>query len=88
MAKILMHINYNIFLQHYEEKNANQFTCYETPNLVATWGEVQHAFISRFSDVCNEKQAIITLRGVKQWKHEMVEDYYDRFLKLCVVIPQ
>jgi hypothetical protein len=25
---------------------------------------------------------------VKQWKHETLENYYDRFLQLCVVIPQ
>jgi hypothetical protein len=36
----------------------------------------------------NERQAIIALREVKQWKHETVEDYYDKFLKFCVVIPQ
>jgi hypothetical protein len=24
---------------------------------------------------------------MKQWKHETIEDYYDKFL-LCVVIPQ
>ncbi len=36
-------------------KIASWFTHYETTNLVATWGEVQHAFISRFSDVHNER---------------------------------
>jgi hypothetical protein len=25
---------------------------------------------------------------MKQWKHEIVEDYYDKFLQLCIVIPQ
>jgi hypothetical protein len=25
---------------------------------------------------------------MKQWKHEIIEDYYDKFLQLCVVIPQ
>jgi hypothetical protein len=25
---------------------------------------------------------------MKQWKHEIIKDYYDRFLQLCVVIPQ
>ncbi len=53
-----------------------------------TWGEVQHAFISRFSDVHNERQAIIALREVKQWKHETIKNYYDKFLQLFVVIPQ
>ncbi len=38
--------------------------------------------------MCNEIRAIIALREVKQWKHEIVEDYYDKFLQLCVVIPQ
>jgi hypothetical protein len=27
-----------------------------------------------------EKQAIVALKEVKQWKHETMEDYYDRFL--------
>jgi hypothetical protein len=38
--------------------------------------------------VKSEKQAIVALREVKQWKHEIMEDYYDKFFKLCVVIPQ
>ncbi len=35
-----------------------------------------------------DSMAIVALREVKQWKHEIMEDYYDRFLQLCVVIPQ
>jgi hypothetical protein len=77
MARIIMHINYNIFRQHYEEKV--WISCYETTNLTATWGEVQHAFISRLSDVHSERQAIVALRKMKEWKHETVENY-DRFL--------
>jgi hypothetical protein len=69
-------------------KNANWFTYFETTNLVATWGEVQRAFISRYNDVHNKRQAIVALREVKQWKHEIVKDYFDNFLQLCVVIPQ
>jgi hypothetical protein len=69
-------------------KSVSWFTRFETTNLVATWGEVWCAFISRFSDVHNERQAIIALREVKQWKHEIIKDYYDKFLQLCVVIPQ
>ncbi len=64
------------------------FTCYEIANPIATWGNVQCAFISRFSDVCNKRQAIVALREVKQWKHETVKDYYGKFLQLFVVIPQ
>jgi hypothetical protein len=60
------------------------FICYETTNLVATWGEAQRPFISRFSDARNERQAIVALRQVKQWKHETMEDYYDIF----TIIPQ
>jgi len=41
------------------------FTRFETTNLVATWGEVWCAFISRFSDVHNKRQATIALREVK-----------------------
>ncbi len=36
----------------------------------------------------SERQAIVPLKEVKQWKHEIVKDYYDNFLQLCVVIPQ
>jgi hypothetical protein len=36
----------------------------------------------------NERQAIVALKEVKQWKHEIVKDYYDNFLQLCVIIPQ
>jgi hypothetical protein len=25
---------------------------------------------------------------MKQWKHETMEDYYDKILQLCIVIPQ
>jgi hypothetical protein len=38
--------------------------------------------------VRNDKQGIVTLKELKQWKHELMEDYYDIFLQLCVVIPQ
>ncbi len=69
-------------------KNANWLSCYETTIPVATWGGVQHAFISKFSDVHNKRQAIVALKAMKQWKHEIVEDYYNNFLQLCVVIPQ
>ncbi len=65
----------------------NWFTHYETKNLAITWGEVQCAFIARFSDVHNEKQVIISLREMKQWKHESVKDYYNCFIKLCAMIP-
>ncbi len=47
-------------------KCANWFTRYETVNLATTWGEVQCAFISRFSDVHIKRQAIIALREMKQ----------------------
>jgi hypothetical protein len=71
-----------------QRKSVSWFTHFETANLVATWGEVWCAFISRFSDVHNERQAIIALREVKQWKHETIKNYYDKFLQLFVVIPQ
>ncbi len=35
-----------------------------------------------------ERQAIVALRAMKTWKHEIMEDYYNIFLQLCVVIPQ
>jgi hypothetical protein len=38
--------------------------------------------------VHNKRQAIVALKAMKQWKHEIVEDYYNNFLQLCVVIPQ
>ncbi len=69
-------------------KNASWFIHYETTNRIVTWGEVQCAFISKFSDVHNKKQAIVTLREVKRWKHETMEYYYNKVFKLCVVISQ
>jgi hypothetical protein len=48
---------------------------------MATWGEVQPAFINRFSEIRSEGQVATTL------KYEYIEDYYDIFLKLCMVIP-
>jgi hypothetical protein len=81
MMKILMHINYsNSRLPHYERKNVSWFIRYETTNPITTWGKVQDPFVSRFNDVCSKKQAIVTFREVKQWKHETIEDYYDIFL--------
>jgi hypothetical protein len=41
-----------------------------------------------FSDVHSEKQAVVALKEMKQWKHEIVEDYYDKFLQLCAIKPQ
>jgi hypothetical protein len=35
-----------------------------------------------------ERQAIVALREVKQWKHETLEDYYNILLQLCAIIPQ
>jgi hypothetical protein len=55
---------------------------------MVTWGEVQCAFISRFSEMHSEGQAITTLKYTKQKKYEYVEYYYDKFLRLCIVIPQ
>ncbi len=69
-------------------KSANWFTCYKIANHTITWGKVQRAFISKFNDVCSERQAVIALKEMKQWKHEIMEDYYDRFLQLCVIILQ
>ncbi len=36
----------------------------------------------------SKRQAIVPLREMKQWKHETMENYYNKFLQLCVVIPQ
>jgi hypothetical protein len=36
--------------------------------------------------VDSERQAIVALREMKQWKHKTMEDYYNRFLQLCVII--
>jgi hypothetical protein len=50
--------------------------------------KVQRAFISWFDEICNEGQVVVALRYAKQNKYEFVKDYYDRFLWLCIVIPQ
>ncbi len=34
----------------------------------------------------SERQAIVALREMKKWKHKTMEDYYNRFLQLCVII--
>jgi hypothetical protein len=74
-----MHINYNIFLQHYDEKMRVGLLVMRQQTLLQPMGEVQRAFIPRFNDVCNKRQAIKTLREMKQWKDETMEDYYDFF---------
>jgi len=52
-----------------------------------TWDEVHWAFINQFSENHSEGQASAALKYAKQMKYEFVEDYYDRLLQLCVVIP-
>jgi hypothetical protein len=56
-------------------------------HLVTTWDEVHRAFISRLSEIHSKGQVAVALRYAKQKKYESIEDYYDRFLQLCVVIP-
>ncbi len=60
------------------------FACYETMNLVARWATAQQAFIAQFNMVWSEGHAITT----NAKKHELIEDYYENFLQLCVIIPQ
>ncbi len=45
-------------------------------------------FIIRFSEIRSEGQVIVTLQYAKQKKYELMEDYYDQFMWLCVVILQ
>jgi hypothetical protein len=52
-----------------------------------TWDEVHWAFISQFSEIHSEGQAISTLRYAKQNKYESIENYHDNFLQLRTVIP-
>ncbi len=86
MLRILMHINYIIFLQHYEEKMWVDLPIFRQQILL------QHGkkFIMRsFQDLtmCTTKdKAIVALKEMKQWKHETIEDYYDNFLQLCATI--
>jgi hypothetical protein len=61
---------------------------YEMTHPTTTWDKVQWAFINRFSEICNERQMATTLRYAKQKKYESIEDYYDKFLQLYMVIPQ
>jgi hypothetical protein len=63
------------------------FSRYGIVHIMATWDEVQWAFISWFSEICSEGQATTTLRYAKQKKYESVKDYHDKFLWLCVIIP-
>jgi hypothetical protein len=55
--------------------------------LAKTWVEVQHVFIAKFNVVWNEGHAIVALKDIKQKTYEYMEDYYDIFLQLCVVMP-
>jgi hypothetical protein len=64
------------------------FRRYEIVHPTVTSAEVERAFIIQFNEIRIEGQSIATLRYVKQKNYELVEDYYDRFLQLCVVIPQ
>jgi hypothetical protein len=49
---------------------------------------MQCVFIIRFSEIKTKRQAIAAIQYAKQKKYEPVEDYYDRFLWLCVLILQ
>ncbi len=69
-------------------KIVDWFAKFETIQPITTWDEVQWIFISRFSEVWSEGQVIVALHYAKQKKYELIKDYYDRFLRLCVVIPQ
>jgi hypothetical protein len=75
-----MIINYNTFQILLERELLDWFVRYETTRLATTWGEVQQAFISQFSEICSEGQVATTLRYANQKNYEFVKDYYDRFL--------
>jgi hypothetical protein len=60
--------------------------------LVMKWQSLlqpQEGFnVHLFQDsMISARQVAIALKEVKQWKYETMEDYYDKFLQLCV-IPQ
>ncbi len=75
------------FLNSLRRRVTNWFAKYETTHPMATWGEVQRDFINWFSEIRNEGLTAATLRYAKQKKYEFIDDYYDIFLKLCMVIP-
>ncbi len=52
------------------------------------WGVTQQAFVEWFSVVRNEGQDIVSLQNIKHKKHESTKDYYNKFLWLCVMMPQ
>jgi predicted TIM-barrel fold metal-dependent hydrolase len=87
MDKIQMIVNYNFF-QIFLKGELLRFVKYEMIHLTVTWNEVQWAFISWFNEIHSEGQTIVALKYTKQKKYEYVENYYDRFLQFCVVIPQ
>jgi hypothetical protein len=39
-------------------------------------------------EIPSEGQVVVASQYAKQKKYESMEDYYDRFLQLCAVIPQ
>jgi len=53
------------FPNSFKRRAIDWFTKYEMAHPVATWGEVQHDFISRFSEICSEGQVVATLRCAK-----------------------
>jgi hypothetical protein len=70
-----------------KRKVVDCFVRFEITRPTTIWDEVQWAFISRFSEVWSEGQAIAMLPYAKQKKYELIEDYYDWFLHLCTIIP-
>ncbi len=68
-------------------RTVDWFKRYETTHPTVAWAEVERAFITQFSEIKIEGKTSATLRYVKQKKYELMEDYYDRFLRLCVIIP-
>jgi hypothetical protein len=62
------------FPNSFKKRIIDWFARYETTHPMTTWGEVQCAFINRFSEICGEGQTAASLRYAKQNKYEFVKD--------------
>lgn len=69
------------------KKSCQLVYSFQNYELTTTWPTIQQAFILRFSEVYSEGQTITVIYNIKQKKHEIVENYYDKDLQLVAIIP-
>lgn len=75
MMKILMHINYHIM----KEKRELVYLLWDSKSYCKL-GKGPRFIYFKILWCTQQKKAIVALREMRQWKQEIVEDYYDIFL--------